>query len=152
MTNRLTDEQLDTIQKRAQAATEGSWKYDMKYGYLAPVTPQRQIATICNEITRDADAEFIANARTDIPSLLDEIKHLRKENHMYEQAVAEDDATKERLLNEVERLQKDKRLLSQKYVNTFISYCEMLDEYLPEWRTVCEDQLKQLREVVFEWK
>lgn len=77
MTERLTTEQLEAIRKRAEAATSGPWRYNAQYGYLAPVTPQRQIATIANEITRGYDAEFITEAREDIPALLAEVERLR---------------------------------------------------------------------------
>lgn len=83
MTKRMTTEQLEAILKRAGAATEGPWRYNDKWGYLAPVTAQRQISHICNEITRGYDAEFIAEARTDIPALLAEVERLREVMKFY---------------------------------------------------------------------
>lgn len=75
---RLTTEEIEAISKRTKNATEGPWKYNAQYGYLSPVTPQRQIAVICNEITRNTDADFIAEARTDVPKLLAEVQRLRR--------------------------------------------------------------------------
>ncbi|MGN7387780.1 hypothetical protein [Sporosarcina sp. SAFN-015] len=75
----LTTQDLEAIRKRAEAATVGPWKYNDQHGYLAPVTPQREICAITNEITRYYDAEFIAHAREDIPALLAEVERLRDE-------------------------------------------------------------------------
>lgn len=95
---RLTQEELEAIRKRAEAATEGPWKYNDKYGYLAPVIPQRMTSHICNEITRDYDADFIANARADIPKLLAEIESLNAE-------IADREASHIELYNNNKRLQ-----------------------------------------------
>ena len=60
MTDRLTDEEIEEIRGRAEAATEGPW--DVRWGtYL--VTLSRE------------DAEFCEYARTDTPRLLDEVEH-----------------------------------------------------------------------------
>src|SRR6185312_6007977 len=99
MTKRLTDEEIIEIRKRVEDA--------------------RKLPFITWGASKLIEG--------DVPDLLAEIELLRKENHMYEQAVAEDDATKERLLDKIEKLQKNKSSLSQKYISTFISYCEMLN-------------------------
>lgn len=94
MPNRLTDEQLDTIRKRAEAATEGVWEVveeiDGVYSGMNTVVrttkPSNKWASRIVSVgqTRrhvkdeaEANAIFIANARQDIPTLLDEIEQLR---------------------------------------------------------------------------
>jgi len=121
MTKRLTDEEIIEIRKRVEDA--------------------RKLPFITWGTSKLIEG--------DVPDLLAEIELLRKENHMYEQAVAEDDATKERLLDKIEKLQKNKSSLSQKYISTFISYCEMLNDHLPFWKEDCADEIKQLKEAIF---
>lgn len=80
-------EELDEIRKRADKATPGPWYYtkwhvatepDITGGY--PPNP----ASICEtadgeyiENYNQADAEFIANARQDVPALLAEVERLQ---------------------------------------------------------------------------
>ena len=72
-------ERLHEIKKRAEEATEGPWSdengivtadklLDRKYGEPEEVAETTQ---------SDADAEFIANARQDIPDLIAEVERLR---------------------------------------------------------------------------
>lgn len=69
----MTPEQLDAIQARVAAATEGPWA---NYGDLAhEVYPVRtgeddEPENIASVVQRLADAHFISNARTDVPALL----------------------------------------------------------------------------------
>jgi len=77
---------LDAIEARAQAATEGPWKaqnLERDHGhcgiYWVSVDRPDEIKTVAEvdanddgveAIWRMADAEFIANARTDVPALI----------------------------------------------------------------------------------
>jgi hypothetical protein len=83
---RLTIEQIEAIRERAEKATEGPWyptqhhvatNPNVSGGY--PPSPE----SICSladgeyiENYNQADAEFIANARQDIPALLAEVDRL----------------------------------------------------------------------------
>lgn len=79
---RLTAQEIEAIRKRAESATEGPWKWDgdsltyRKHGMLDPIVWANQYGDITVE---EPDAEFIANAREDIPKLLAEIERLRSE-------------------------------------------------------------------------
>lgn len=79
---------LDAIEARAKAATPAPWQTDQselshprgwdisaeasKYGYIASDGEGYQGA-----VAEEADAEFVAHARTDIPVLVAEIRRLR---------------------------------------------------------------------------
>jgi hypothetical protein len=74
---RLTNEELAEIRKRAEAATEDPWFVEGKTVYssgvlLAGTYP----AMICDECDV-TEAEFIAHAREDVPKLLAEIERLK---------------------------------------------------------------------------
>jgi hypothetical protein len=85
---RLTIEQIEAIRERVEKATEGPWyptqhhvatNPNVSGGY--PPSPE----SICSladgeyiENYNQADAEFIANARQDIPALLVEVDRLKK--------------------------------------------------------------------------
>ncbi|MBS4195388.1 hypothetical protein [Lederbergia citri] len=84
---KLSKEEIETIRKRAEAATEGPWFHT---NYHVATKPEvhggypPNSASICEtcdgeyiENYNKADAEFIAHARTDIPKLLAEIERLR---------------------------------------------------------------------------
>ena len=82
----MTDEQLAAIRARADAATPGPWKAFKNYDDYNTIRPES--AQDCEHIFNcemyggtppgDADAEFIASARKDIPALLDEIERLKQ--------------------------------------------------------------------------
>jgi hypothetical protein len=81
---RLTDEQLAEISKRAEAATPGDWCiYDdidatgERAFYLETETE------IIGDTRKSSDAEFIAHAREDVPKLLAEIERLRSESNYW---------------------------------------------------------------------
>ena len=69
--NRLTTQELEAIRKRAEQATEGPWDYSEEY-----FIGSRSEVVEVGEAYIDADAEFIANAREDIPKLLAEVEAL----------------------------------------------------------------------------
>ena len=87
MTDRLTDADLDTIEQRADAATDGPWvrgwstpdQWWIIHGQPNPakgddrmVCPE--VATLNHREDWTADAEFIAAARDDVPRLLAEVR------------------------------------------------------------------------------
>src|SRR3990170_3096476 len=83
----MTLEELDAIQERVDAATEGpwvsrSWDDEMFMGVWGVRSRDRVLLAVCNchasPAPTDADTEFIAHSRTDIPALLAEVRRLRE--------------------------------------------------------------------------
>lgn len=70
----MTQEQLETIRKRAQAATSGPWQLVDTYDGAWILDSDDDI--ISGTVSRIVDAEFIAHAREDIPKLLAEIERI----------------------------------------------------------------------------
>ena len=73
----ITQEQIEQIRKRHEAATPGPWRVPEGYSWRVAEGD----TYICNMFGRQdlqdsENAEFIAHARTDIPLLLDEIDRL----------------------------------------------------------------------------
>ncbi len=81
---------LEAVKARCEAAKPGPWKWETKYvapdpdpgdgdrdlhGPSGPVAYYSQSAMWCE----DADAEFIAAARSDVPALVAEVERLRTE-------------------------------------------------------------------------
>ena len=100
MTDRLTDADLDTIEQRADAATDGPWVREWStpdqwwiiHGQPNPakgddrmVCPE--VATLNHREDWTADAEFIAAARDDVPRLLAEVRRrMATEQRVWEYA------------------------------------------------------------------
>jgi len=77
--NRLTDEQLAEIRKRAEAATAGPWGIeDGEIVSLTELIADLFPSTVCDGYDSQGTAEFIAHAREDVPKLLAEIERLTK--------------------------------------------------------------------------
>ena len=57
---------LNEIEARANAATEGPW--DVFMGRIDH--PGRSLVAVAYDVAREEDAEFIAHARTDVPTLV----------------------------------------------------------------------------------
>jgi hypothetical protein len=77
----LTEQQLDDIETRANAATPGPWCTDSWEIYQGTeyVAGAEWIGETCRAGEMDdsrADAEFVAHARTDVPALLAEVRRL----------------------------------------------------------------------------
>ena len=75
----ISDKELAEIRKRAEAATPGPWKAfvedrDFQSGSSFIQTQGEDIELIG---ATEEDYDFIANARQDIPKLLDEIERLK---------------------------------------------------------------------------
>lgn len=76
----MTQEELDVIKARANAATDGPWTYDQSDMIRANYY-QYHIADIRGyggNLPMEANGEFIASARTDIPLLLAEIERIKE--------------------------------------------------------------------------
>jgi SMC interacting uncharacterized protein involved in chromosome segregation len=69
----LTKEELEAMRKRAEAATPGPWYVDV---FGDEVRSNESDLSVAYDITDEANAEFIAHAREDIPKLLAEIERL----------------------------------------------------------------------------
>ena len=104
----ITDDELDAIQGMVEKATEGPWVEDDGWIHSGPAAdrltayidalmaranaglprdddqadrPETVVARCEQTLPNfEADAEFIAHARQDIPRLLSEVRRLRKEN------------------------------------------------------------------------
>ena len=85
MTDPLTADDLDTIEQRANAATEGPWEasaHDHAAGDVPILDRTGQYLVICPDCGvrggyERVDAEFIAHARSDVPVLVAEVRRLR---------------------------------------------------------------------------
>lgn len=83
--NQLTDQQLDDIEARANAATEGPWMadgheiYGSGCGVLDIEQWKAETLRIEDPEGAKADAEFIAHAREDVPALVETVRRLRAE-------------------------------------------------------------------------
>ena len=87
----LTDRDLDEIRARYKAATPGPWKYMVEgrdhtsgdsfimRGTKGDRHPDLYLSADGKPAT-DADCDFVASARQDVPRLLEEIDRLRKGN------------------------------------------------------------------------
>ncbi|MED1228336.1 hypothetical protein P4T89_12475 [Bacillus nakamurai] len=83
MSRKLTKEHLEAIRQRAEVATKGFWNAEAhecpgneNLRYWVVTHWDGLAATVTKE-----DAEFIANARQDIPALLDHITSLDRKLH-----------------------------------------------------------------------
>lgn len=77
---KLTNEQLAEIGERALSATVGPWDvFPVVDNVEYVVLGDNKGEAVSSEVYEKDDAEFIANARTDIPALLDMIAELQAE-------------------------------------------------------------------------
>jgi hypothetical protein len=72
----MTEDKLKEIRARCEAATPGPWGVRIDKDSLFPVQYSGWVGY------ENADAEFIANAREDIPMLLAEIERLTHDRNM----------------------------------------------------------------------
>ncbi len=82
MTDPLTDADLDAIEQRANAATEGPYRVDTIGG--DPRVGVGILSHVIDYFLREGgqeqgfrDAEFLAHASSDVPALLAEVRRLR---------------------------------------------------------------------------
>lgn len=101
----MTPEQRAEIRARADAATDGPWRQtrwaDQSTAGRDCIasTNGYEIIRVARACLRDADAAFIAAARTDIPDLLDDIERLEAEVERLRAKVERVDALVETWLN-----------------------------------------------------
>jgi hypothetical protein len=74
----LTQTELEAIRKRAEAATAGPWRESKS----TPSIYAKGLKHIADNVLTE-DAEFIANARQDVPRLLAEVERLSYERKQY---------------------------------------------------------------------
>lgn len=78
----MTDEELNIIEARANAATEGPWRYEDDAVIEVRSGGDAWICQTFSKgeedfINHKGNGEFIAHARTDIPALIAEIRRLK---------------------------------------------------------------------------
>ena len=78
----MTDEQLETIKRRCEAATAGPWEKAWQWYNYDILSKKSQ--RVAREVPIE-NAEFISHTRTDVPKLLDEIRRLREDNEKLQQ-------------------------------------------------------------------
>lgn len=148
----MTDEELDAIQGRLNAITQTPWKNcnSTYYGMVKAGKKEVAVASYFNSIDEDsrvtredqaANAEFIANAPTDIARLLAEVERLREEVKRRDKIVVE-------LREEVASLQSDldfssteQHILTRKLFDSRICHKAVLCEQKnpQEWKFEGED-------------
>lgn len=101
---------IEPIKKREQATTKGPWEFIPKkgdnMGAISPVCTfgyDTAYYPTAGEIYDDADGEFMAHARTDIPALIDALEEARSELERTRQAARE---LREALANEASNFNK----------------------------------------------
>ncbi|MED4828201.1 hypothetical protein [Bacillus atrophaeus] len=87
----LTKYQIESIRKRAESATEGPWRLYDEYCDTVETYSGKSVARVQSEGNRLSDMEFIANARQDIPALLEHIAALQGKIDLYESYAQECD-------------------------------------------------------------
>ncbi|MBO0602756.1 hypothetical protein I2483_13895 [Sporosarcina sp. E16_3] len=103
----MTKEQIEAIRKRAEATTEGEWTNfdDVLCEYVNEVYEYDRLTegigeriAVCSTIK---DADFIANAREDIPALLAEVERLRTiiDDLLYD--MTNEDCTDQFVINQI---------------------------------------------------
>lgn len=83
-----TAQQLDDIAARVTAATPGPWqgKAELASHIVCTAPKDGTYSVLWNaEWATEADAEFTAHAREDVPALLTEVRHLRAQPSAIEQ-------------------------------------------------------------------
>ena len=79
MTDPLTDAYLDAIEQRANAATKGPWEMYRPHhasGFHSVIGGAGGTDNLADDVL-EADAEFVAHARSDVPALVAEVRRLR---------------------------------------------------------------------------
>ena len=82
MAEPISDERLVEIRARVESASPGPWKVDMGSFVMMPAEEPEDIYdfyTVAHAEMGPGDAEFIANARQDVPALVDEVITLREQ-------------------------------------------------------------------------
>ncbi|TJZ71439.1 hypothetical protein FA037_05845 [Bacillus amyloliquefaciens] len=101
MSGKLTKDQLEVIRQRAAQATGGKWVAEVNDGLMDHRTYYRifsdieteysEVTFLIHKLENKEDADFIANAHQDIPTLLDHIAELQGKIDLYESYAQECD-------------------------------------------------------------
>jgi hypothetical protein len=83
----MTPRELDEIEARAKAATEGPWAAILDWGEIKSCNNFTAIASMPEGDDRPEDFEFMANARSDVPALVAEVRRLLAENQELREAL-----------------------------------------------------------------
>lgn len=91
----MTEQQLEAIRARCEAATPGEWRYAVIHGHHLIVAPPDGPASIselgyfslfeATGISNAADLGFVAHAREDVPALLAYIEELEADIRMHKE-------------------------------------------------------------------
>ncbi|WP_215154345.1 hypothetical protein [Paenibacillus sp. ISL-20] len=52
------------------------------------------------------------------------------------------------LVNEIEKLQNNRKSLSITYVKLLSNYIELLDDHIPDWRLFCKKEIDQIAKLI----
>jgi len=112
----MTQQELQEIQARAEAATAGPWGSRIDVGkqfyVFTPSYGVRDFSCLSGGFEHETDADFIAHARTDIPALLAENARLRAEfaekNQTHQMSVNAGAAAIKQLQSELARVTAEK--------------------------------------------
>lgn len=74
----LTEERLQEIEARANAATWGPWEA-LSDGTVMADSEEGPLGVFVADVNKLTDAEFVADARTDIPALIAALREAREE-------------------------------------------------------------------------
>ena len=117
----MNEQRLQEIKQRAEKATSGPWKvyqdaistsigtefiHPQLNGPMPVITDAYHVGGAINIYIDDADAEFIAHARQDVPALVAEIERLQNTIALHEVNKRNLDAMIEHKDAEIERLRK----------------------------------------------
>lgn len=77
----MNEEQLQAIEERAHAATPGPWMEEAESGewWVASMSDETAALYVIPDtaLMNQADVDFIAHARDDVPALIAEVRSLR---------------------------------------------------------------------------
>jgi len=149
----LTEKQLKEIEERASKATPGPWTLDINYlvGFPPKTRPTGESIMLLEETCRagsaeadDANMEFIAHAREDVPALLEEVKRLQAKQAIWENCIHTNGTSTEQQKHEVARLQE--ALIEERAAKIetqrSLAFAEGYDYTLPNPLPTAQDQAR----------
>ena len=83
----MTAEELAAIKKRCDKATPGPWKFDAHSKCYIWEDDGICVAVVWHYRSPKENAEFIANARQDVPALLAQVERLMDENKLLQETL-----------------------------------------------------------------
>ncbi len=112
---------LDAIEARAERATKGPWKYVSVYDEVLSLAVDGKREGVCctwssdgdvfHGVNQDNNADFIANARDDVPALVARVREFEEENAKLREKRLSNLESAERMTDRVERLTNDNAAL-----------------------------------------